>query len=68
MTPMCFWSYIRAFHRGEIGIPTLRTSFGLTATSDCEKFNAINEQFQSVFTDEDTQSLPSCEKIASIYD
>ena len=58
-----FWSYIRASHREETGIPTLRTSSGLPATSDCAKANVLNEQFQSVFTDEDMQNLPSCKNL-----
>ena len=62
-SPKYFWSYIRALHREETGIPTLRTSFGLPATSDCAKSNVSNEQFQSVFTDEDMQNLPSCKKL-----
>ena len=32
-----FWSYIRALHREDNGFPTLRTSSGLPATSDCAK-------------------------------
>ena len=43
--------------------PTLRTSSGLPATSDCAKANVLNEQFQSVFTDEDMENLPSCKKL-----
>ena len=60
-SPRSFWSYIRALHREETGIPTLRTSSGLQATSDCAKANVLNEQFQSVFTDYDMQNIPSCE-------
>ena len=60
--PKSFWSYIRALHREEAGIHTLRSSHGLPATSDCAKANALNEQ-QSVFTDEDMQNLPSCKKL-----
>ena len=62
-SPKSLWSYIRALHREEAGVPTLRTSSGLPATSDCAKANVLNEQFQSVFTDEDMQSLPSCKKL-----
>ena len=58
-----FWSYIKALHRDETGIPTLRISSGLPATSDCAKANVLSEQFQSVFTDEDVQDLPSCKKL-----
>ena len=57
-----FWSYIGALHR-ETGIPTIRTIYGLTATSDCAKANVLNEQFQYVFTDDDMQNLASCENL-----
>ena len=62
-SPKSFWSYIRALYKEETGIPTLRTNSGLPATSDCAKANVLNEQFQSVFTDEDMQNLPSCKKL-----
>ena len=62
-SPKSFWSYIRALHREDTGIPTLRTISGLPATSDCAKANVLNEQFQSVYTDEDMQNLPSCKKL-----
>ena len=64
-SPKSFWSYIRALHREETGIPAIRTSSGLPATSDCAKANVLNEQFQSVFTDEDMQNLPSSKKLFS---
>ena len=41
-SPRSFWSYIRALHREETGIPTLRTSSGLPATSDCAKANVLS--------------------------
>ena len=62
-SPKSSWSYIRALHREETGIHTHRTSSGLPATSDCAKANVLNEQFQSVFSDEDMQNLPSCKKL-----
>ena len=61
-SPKYFCSYIRAMHREETGIPTLSTSSDLPATPDCAKANVLSEQCQSVFTDEDMQSLPSCKK------
>ena len=60
-SPKSFWSYISALHREDTGISTLRTSSGLPAT--CAKANVVNEQFQSVFTGEDMQNLPSCKKL-----
>ena len=62
-SPRSFWSYIRALHGEETGIPTLRTGSGLPATSYCAKANAPNGQFQSVFTDDDMQNLSSCKKL-----
>ena len=62
-SPKSIWSYIRALHREKTGIPTFKTSSGLPATSDCAKANALNEQFQYIFTDEDMQNLPSCKKL-----
>ena len=41
-SPRSIWSYIRALHRDETGIPTLRTNTGLPATSDCAKSNVPN--------------------------
>ena len=62
-SPKSFWSCIRAIHREEIGIPTLTTSSGLPATSDCAKANVLNKRFQSVFTDEDMLSHPCCKNL-----
>ena len=41
-SPRSFWPCMRALHREETGIPTLRTSSSLSATSDCAKANALN--------------------------
>ena len=65
-SPKSILSYIRAIHREETGIHTHRTSSGLPATSDCAKANVLNEKFQSVFTDEDMQNLPSCKNCFQI--
>ena len=62
-SPKSIWSYIRALHRDEAGIHTLRISSGLPLTYDCTKANMLNKQFQSVFTDENMQNLPSCKKL-----
>ena len=53
----------KTLYREETGILTLSISSGLPATSDCTKANTLIEQFQSVFTDEDMQNLPSCNKL-----
>ena len=62
-SPKSFWLYIRALHREETDIPTLRTSSRLPAKSECAKANVLNEKFQSVYTDENMQNLPSCKKL-----
>ena len=61
--PKSSLSHIRAVHREETGIPTHRTSSGLPEAFDFAKANVFNEQFQSVFTDEDMQNLTSCKKL-----
>lgn len=60
--PKVFWSYIKALRKEHVGIPTLRTSSGIPATSDHAKANALNDQFCSVFTHEDSTNLPPCTK------
>ena len=49
--PKRFWSFIKANKRENIGIPTLRVN-DKPITNDCDKANALNNQFTSVFTSE----------------
>ena len=52
-----FWSYIKSLRQSSAGVSVLNTTKGI-ATSALEKANALNQQFQSVFTKEDCNSLP----------
>ena len=59
--PKSFWSYIKMCRSENIGIPPLRTSTKLCATGP-DKAEALNEYFQSVFTQEQPYPLPQKEK------
>ena len=52
-----FWSYIKSLRQNSVGVSALNTTKDI-ATSALEKANALNQQFQSVFTKEDCNSLP----------
>ena len=52
------WSYIKGQHREYSGIPTINAN-GLTLSEDSAKTNALNAQFASVFTREDTSAIPN---------
>ncbi len=56
--PKKFWSYVKAKKRDSAGIPPLQTDNGPADTSK-SKAEALNTQYQSVFTVEDTSSIPS---------
>ena len=52
-----FWSYVRSFKCDNTGIAVLMKD-GETATAPVEKAELLNKQFSSVFTSEDTDSVP----------
>ena len=52
-----FWKFINSQKKESAGIPTLKTEEGL-ATISATKAEALNRQYQSVFTEEDTSSFP----------
>jgi hypothetical protein len=56
--PKQFWSFVRAQRREAIGIPTLSTS-GTNHVTSSTKAEALNDQFSSVFTNEDLTNLPT---------
>ena len=56
--PKQFWSFIRSQRREAVGIPTLTVN-GNNSATDKEKAEALNQQFTSVFTDEDISTLPT---------
>ena len=52
-----FWNYIKRFKKDSVGISMLKHN-GHVAISPEDKVEALNAQFSSVFTDEDTTSIP----------
>ena len=56
-SPRKFWQFINGQKKDAGGIPTLKTDGGL-ATDSKSKAEALNKQYQSVFTKEDTTSPP----------
>ena len=52
------WLYIKGQRRKYSGIPTINAN-GLTLSEDSAKANALNAQFASVFTREDTSAIPN---------
>ena len=53
-----FWSYIKSCRKDHTGIPTLSVD-GNLITNDSDKANALNNQFASVFTQENISSIPT---------
>ena len=47
--PKSFWSYVKLKRTENLGVPTLKTASKMCST-DLEKAEALNSQFQSVFT------------------
>eukprot|EP00112_Aurelia_sp_Birch-Aquarium-sp1_P023361 Seg693.6 transcript_id=Seg693.6/GoldUCD/mRNA.D3Y31 product="LINE-1 retrotransposable element ORF2 protein" protein_id=Seg693.6/GoldUCD/D3Y31 len=56
--PKTFWSYIKSLRKENTGIPTLSTTSKIPASTDLQKANALNEQFMSVFTNENINNIP----------
>ena len=54
--PKDFWRYIRSRRKDNTGIQTLKRN-GALITEDLDKAEALSNQFQSVFTREDTASF-----------
>ena len=52
-----FWHFINSQKKDSGGIPTLKTDKGL-ATTSVDKAEALNKQYQSVFTKEDFSTIP----------
>ena len=53
-----FWNYVKSRKLDSFGISPQMTSSGNLATSPKHKANVLNQQFQSVFSSENTQELP----------
>ena len=54
------WSYIKKLRKDSVGIPTLKSN-GKEATKAKEKAEVLGKQYKSVFTKEDTSSIPTLE-------
>ena len=55
--PKTFWSYVKLMKTENLGIPTLRTQTKL-CTTDEDKDQALNEQFQPVFSSSSSDNIP----------
>ena len=58
-----FWNYIKSLKLNAFGISTLTTKFGNTVSLAKAKADALNQQFQSVFTSENIQSMPAMDNL-----
>ncbi|XP_072047020.1 uncharacterized protein [Amphiura filiformis] len=54
-----FWSLIKSLKNDSFGIPTLKSVVGCNITENKEKAEVMNDQFQSVFTQENMNNVPS---------
>ena len=57
--PRPFWSYVKSLRQDFNTIPTLKTKSSIPAASDQAKANALVNQFSSVFTKENLDTLPT---------
>ena len=66
LDPKSFFSYASKKSRSDIAVLNLN---GNDITEDAEKCQVLNNFFSSVFTSEDTQTIPTCENVnASLSD
>lgn len=56
--PKAFWSYVKSKTNCRTGVADLRKADGTKTTTDEEKVELLNKFFQSVFTQENMDSLP----------
>ena len=54
----CFWHYVKGKHQDNVGIGALKNQANDMITNSIEKAEILNKQFESVFTAEDTSSIP----------
>ena len=52
-----FWSYVKSKRRDMTGIPVLKVD-GIEITTGREKAEALSEQYDSIFTNEDLTDIP----------
>ena len=53
-----FWSFVKAKRQDSTGVAPLKNKDGFLQSSSTAKANILNEQFVSVFTDEDMTDMP----------
>ena len=56
--PKKFWSFIKSRGQEASGVATLKNKNGYLKSDKTSKAEILNEQFQSVYTREDTSSIP----------
>ena len=56
--PKKFWSFVKSRKQESSGVAPLRNNNGLIYSDPQTKANILNHQFQSVFTEENTNSMP----------
>ena len=56
--PKKFWPFIKSRGQEASGLATLKNKIGYLKSDKTSKAEILNEQFQSVYTREDTSSLP----------
>ncbi|XP_072048268.1 uncharacterized protein [Amphiura filiformis] len=54
-----FWSFIKSLKKDSSGIPALKDENNMLVTDNIKKANLLNSQFESVFTQDDSSSLPT---------
>ena len=57
-----FWKYVNSFKKNSPKIPELKNKDNTFSKTDKEKADTLNTQFQSVFSVEDLNNLPSLKK------
>ena len=53
-----FWSYIKSARQESTGVSPLKNEDGFLKSDSTSKANILNRQFESVFTKEDTSTMP----------
>jgi hypothetical protein len=58
-SPKRFWSFIKSRGQEASGVPPLKNKSGFLKSDTPSKAEILNDQFKSVFTDEDLTSMPN---------
>lgn len=54
-----FWAYVKSKGAESAGVPPLKNNNGFLKSDNLGKAEILNDQFKSVFTEEDTSNVPS---------